>query len=277
MPSEMVKMSAIGGLGGMLPTLSKLATIYVTAQETPLPLPGMYVGLALFFAIGIILCIGFSISDAKQALLVGIAAPGIITNVISGVQHGTTNPAGIPQITLPSTPLKKEGMLLHPTVLPLISFVRAEVNEFEIVAAGDPDDPFAAYYPLDQKFSFSPKPGEPPGRLILYVTSPVVINPGTRTFLPVEVSFRAGRTTSTDLVPVMIGTARTLYTLTKAEELSVVVAEQSAFLKLNENRAINVMVDITLKVEPKIDFSYVLGNAASYKIVGANITFRNDS
>jgi hypothetical protein len=32
--------------------------------------------LALFFAIGIILCIGFAISDAKQALLVGIAAPG---------------------------------------------------------------------------------------------------------------------------------------------------------------------------------------------------------
>jgi len=114
MPSEMVKMSAIGGLGGMLPTLSKLATIYVTAQETPLPLPGMYVGLALFFAIGIILCIGFSISDAKQALLVGIAAPGIITNVISGVQHGTTNPAGIPQITLPSPPLKKRGSYLTP-------------------------------------------------------------------------------------------------------------------------------------------------------------------
>lgn len=44
MPSEMVKMSAIGGLGGMLPSLSKLTTIYVTAQEIPLPLPGMYVG-----------------------------------------------------------------------------------------------------------------------------------------------------------------------------------------------------------------------------------------
>ena len=88
---------------------------------------------------------------------------------------------------------------------------------------------------------------------------------------------RAGRTTSTDLVPVMIGTARTLYTLPNAEELSVAVAEQSAHLKLNENRAINVMVDVSLKVEPKIDFSYVVGNAASYRIVGANITFRNDS
>lgn len=89
------KKIVLGCLGGILPTLCKLATIYATKPETPMPQPGLYFGLGLFFMIGAVLALAFAddiaditdIKDIRQAVFVGIAAPAIIANIIAGASE----------------------------------------------------------------------------------------------------------------------------------------------------------------------------------------------
>ncbi|MEO3434408.1 hypothetical protein [Inquilinus sp. CAU 1745] len=76
----------VGGFGGCLPTLSRTAATFAAAPETPIPGVGYLFGLLLFFLVG--MGISFALNhkrDARQALLLGIAAPGIITNIVMGV------------------------------------------------------------------------------------------------------------------------------------------------------------------------------------------------
>ncbi len=70
--------------GGLLPTAAKLATTYTTAPHTPPPELGLLYGLALFAAIGAILAYALSETNVRQALILGIAAPGVITNIVAG-------------------------------------------------------------------------------------------------------------------------------------------------------------------------------------------------
>lgn len=76
----------IAGMGGMMPTLCKLATVFASNTETLAPKPGVYVALLLFFIIGSILALAFSECDTKRAFTIGIAAPGLITNIMAGVK-----------------------------------------------------------------------------------------------------------------------------------------------------------------------------------------------
>jgi hypothetical protein len=73
-----------GALGGILPTLAKLASTYVTVPETPLPAIGMLLGLIIFAIIGAAIAFGTGQAEVRQALIAGIAAPGIITNLVAG-------------------------------------------------------------------------------------------------------------------------------------------------------------------------------------------------
>lgn len=76
----------IGGFGGCLPTLSRTAATFAAAPDTPIPGVGYLFGLLLFFLVG--MGISFALNrkrDVRQALLLGIAAPGIITNIVMGV------------------------------------------------------------------------------------------------------------------------------------------------------------------------------------------------
>lgn len=73
-----------GGLGGILPTISKLAATYVGAPKTPWPEYGLLFGLALFAVIGAAIAYATVSSGFHQALVAGIAAPGIITNLVAG-------------------------------------------------------------------------------------------------------------------------------------------------------------------------------------------------
>lgn len=75
------------GLGGTMPTLCKLASTYATNPDTDPPRLGLYIGLLLFFAIGSILASAFSESDLKKAFIIGVSAPGIITNISAGVSE----------------------------------------------------------------------------------------------------------------------------------------------------------------------------------------------
>jgi hypothetical protein len=110
MPRERGNMSCptrcliVAGIGGMVPTLSKLASYYVTGNGTGAPLPGkgMIFGIFLFFILGAVLAYVLSESDLKRAFIIGIAAPGIITNIVSGVAEVRNNNGhglSVPSIT----------------------------------------------------------------------------------------------------------------------------------------------------------------------------------
>lgn len=75
----------VGGVGGMMPTLCRLGATYVTNPSEPLPKIGLLFGLSIFFIISSFLVLCFSESDLKKAICLGIAAPGIITNICNGV------------------------------------------------------------------------------------------------------------------------------------------------------------------------------------------------
>ncbi|KZN30043.1 hypothetical protein N480_03605 [Pseudoalteromonas luteoviolacea S2607] len=92
----------LAGVGGMIPTMSRLASTYVTDPMTPLPEPGLFFGLGLFFVIGVILAYAFSETNVRQAFIIGVCAPGIITNIVAGVQEANTNVSwfnGVPFIS----------------------------------------------------------------------------------------------------------------------------------------------------------------------------------
>jgi hypothetical protein len=76
----------LAGIGGMLPTIGRLASTFVTDPTTPMPSFGMYFGLGCFFVLGAVIFLGLSKHRSLQeALVLGIAAPGIITNIAAGV------------------------------------------------------------------------------------------------------------------------------------------------------------------------------------------------
>jgi len=75
----------LAGVGGAIPTISRLASTYVSDPTTPLPEPGLYFGLLLFFIIGSVLAYAFSERNMRQAFILGVCAPGIITNIVAGV------------------------------------------------------------------------------------------------------------------------------------------------------------------------------------------------
>jgi len=85
------KCLVIAGVGGIIPTVSRLASAYVSDPSTPMPQAGMAIGLLLFFIIGAILAYAFSENSIKQAFILGICAPGIITNIVAGVNDSSTS------------------------------------------------------------------------------------------------------------------------------------------------------------------------------------------
>jgi hypothetical protein len=56
---ERLGVCTMAGVGGIVPTLAKLGNTYVTDPRTPLPEFGLYVGLAIFFFLGVVLAIAF--------------------------------------------------------------------------------------------------------------------------------------------------------------------------------------------------------------------------
>ena len=96
--------------GGMLPTFSHLAATYTTQPDTPLPTLGVVFGLGLFSIISVVLCVAFNQTELRQALVMGIAAPGIITNILSGVNTANgIDPGGSTGITSISKEAERLG------------------------------------------------------------------------------------------------------------------------------------------------------------------------
>jgi len=87
-----------GALGGILPTLAKLASTYVTVPTTPLPEYGLLFGVLLFAVIGAVIAFATGQSEIRQAMIAGIAAPGIITNLVAGATAPTAAPSSPPAV-----------------------------------------------------------------------------------------------------------------------------------------------------------------------------------
>lgn len=80
-----------GAIGGILPTLAKLASSYAAATgPAVLPELNLIFAVVLFAVIGGIIAFATGQVDAKGALIAGIAAPGIITNLVAGATQKTT-------------------------------------------------------------------------------------------------------------------------------------------------------------------------------------------
>jgi hypothetical protein len=78
---------AFGALGGVLPTLTLLASTYVTIPETPLPAPGLLLGLALYAIVGGVVALTNTSQEIRQAIFAGIAAPAILSSVLAGASE----------------------------------------------------------------------------------------------------------------------------------------------------------------------------------------------
>lgn len=99
-----------GALGGACPTIAKLASYYSTQPTAPIPELGALIGLGLFAVLGGIIATAFGSKDVKAAIVAGIAAPGIVTNVVAGQQQTQfASVAEAPKIT--TAGLGIEGLL----------------------------------------------------------------------------------------------------------------------------------------------------------------------
>jgi hypothetical protein len=75
-----------GAIGGILPTLSKIAGTFGANFDAPVPnLYGVGIAVALYGFIGAVVARGIGNAEVKQAIFAGIAAPAILVSVIAGV------------------------------------------------------------------------------------------------------------------------------------------------------------------------------------------------
>jgi hypothetical protein len=71
-------------MGGILPTICKLTAIANTDPAFSFS-AGHFTVMAGYFVIGVILCAGLQEKKLRQAFVLGICAPGIVTSYISGL------------------------------------------------------------------------------------------------------------------------------------------------------------------------------------------------
>lgn len=82
--SSVVIAAVYAAAGGALPTLCRLAPIGFDGNVDALLKFGHLVALLIYSLIGFIVCLGFRERKYRQAFILGIAAPGLITNILAG-------------------------------------------------------------------------------------------------------------------------------------------------------------------------------------------------
>ncbi len=73
-----------GAFGGCCPTIAKMASYYSTHPAPDIPQISTYIGLGLFAILGAFIAVGFGAKELKAAIIAGIAAPGLVTNIVNG-------------------------------------------------------------------------------------------------------------------------------------------------------------------------------------------------
>ena len=73
-----------GALGGACPTLLKIGASL--SAGAPLPELNALLGVGVLMVVGGILAMGFGRTDVKEAIVTGIVAPALITNLVAGYE-----------------------------------------------------------------------------------------------------------------------------------------------------------------------------------------------
>ncbi|TXH35608.1 MAG: hypothetical protein E6Q98_15040 [Rhodospirillaceae bacterium] len=104
--------SVMAGLGGLLPSACKIAVALTTDPSQPLPHPHIFIGLGVFFLISLVLNVGINRDHhLDRAVMIGICAPGIITNAVAGYASSSHPTADVPS---PPAHVEQSGSLLDP-------------------------------------------------------------------------------------------------------------------------------------------------------------------
>ncbi|MBW7472330.1 hypothetical protein [Marinobacter sp. F4218] len=72
------------GVGGALPTLCRLAPMGIEQSVEAILKLGHIVAIGIYAFIGFLVCLGLRERKYRQAFVLGIAAPGLITNILAG-------------------------------------------------------------------------------------------------------------------------------------------------------------------------------------------------
>lgn len=113
MDSTTAKAFLLGGFGGTLPTISKLASTFVTTPGTPFPELGLYIGIALWALIGGAVALTNATYDRRQAIYAGIAAPAIIASLVAGGAQQATSTATVSLLSISAMAQDAEGKPLQ--------------------------------------------------------------------------------------------------------------------------------------------------------------------
>ena len=95
----MLKILIAAGIGGTLPTVSRLAAAYAAGGNPPFSVQ-VCVALGLFFVIGVAVALGLGESEARKAFVLGIAAPAIVTSTVNSATQA--KPPTAPGATPPA-------------------------------------------------------------------------------------------------------------------------------------------------------------------------------
>lgn len=114
----------LAGIGGTLPTLSRLAASLIGTQQADLPVPSFYVGLVIYFVIGAVMCCAMKERALKGALYAGIAAPAVIVSGAYGLhgeksgQRTDDRQTSRPMVVQPSADARPAGIGLLELLVP---------------------------------------------------------------------------------------------------------------------------------------------------------------
>src|SRR5262245_9225609 len=98
---EVLLAGCIAGLGGMLPTIARVASASSVDPATSFFTGGHLAAMLIYFALALMLCIALQERRWKGALLLGIALPALITNVLSGISSVREAPQASAAMWLP--------------------------------------------------------------------------------------------------------------------------------------------------------------------------------
>lgn len=91
---------AFGAFGGCCPTIARLASFYSTNPGSDMPQLGVYLAMGLFAILGAFIAVGFGADEVKAAIVAGIAAPGLVTNIVAGANSGGPGTPGADVVAL---------------------------------------------------------------------------------------------------------------------------------------------------------------------------------
>lgn len=130
--TELIGICLMGAVGGILPTASKLAATYSTNPTTPLPDPAILLAIFIYALTGATICYVERPPNLRKSLILGIVAPGLLTNLI----QGTTDP----KINEYTRAQAISGIIVSSAFAADKRNINSELKKITIISRGDADN-----------------------------------------------------------------------------------------------------------------------------------------